>query len=90
MAAAMRTRTQWRDAWTDARSNAEDIVGKQEHVVATVLLTGRGKTSGASVEVRIHFHFKVRDGKIAYVYEYEDRAAAMRAAGLEGQDAHAH
>jgi hypothetical protein len=26
--------------------------------------------------------FKVRDGKVAYIYEHEDRAAALEAAGL--------
>jgi hypothetical protein len=27
-------------------------------------------------------HFKLRDGKITYVYEYEDRDEALTAAGL--------
>ena len=80
--AAIRTRAQWLDAWDDARSDPEDIVGESENVVATVHLTGRGKTSGVNVDVRIHFHFKVRDGKVVYVFEYADKAAALEAAGL--------
>jgi len=79
---AMRTRAEWRDAWDEARSEPEDVVGEGEHVVASVHITGRGKTSGASVDVRIHFHCKVQEGKVAYVYEYEDKAAALEAAGL--------
>jgi ketosteroid isomerase-like protein len=49
-----------------------------------VHLTGRGKTSGAKVDVRVHFHLKVRDGKIVYVYEHLDKAEALEAAGLVG------
>ena len=81
---AMRTREQWQDAWDDARSDAEDIVGGGENVVASVHLSGSGRTSGAKVDIRIHFHFKARDGKVFYVYEYEDKAAALEAAGLSG------
>jgi ketosteroid isomerase-like protein len=43
---------------------------------------GRGKTSGAKVDVRIHFHFKVQNGKVVYTFEYEDKAEALEAAGL--------
>jgi ketosteroid isomerase-like protein len=85
IAAAMRTRAEWRDAWEDARSEAEHLVGKGENVVATVRLTGRGKTSGANVDVRIHFHFKVREGKVVYAYEYGDKGAALEAAGLSDE-----
>jgi ketosteroid isomerase-like protein len=80
--AAVRTRAEWRDAWEDTRSEPEHVVGKGDNVVATVRLTGRGKTSGAKVDVRIHFHVKVRDGKVVYVYEHGDKAAALAAAGL--------
>jgi ketosteroid isomerase-like protein len=82
IAAAVRTRDQWRDAWDDARSDAEDVVGEGENVVASVHLTGRGKTSGAEVDVRIHFHLKVRDGKVVYVYEHLDKADALEAVGV--------
>jgi ketosteroid isomerase-like protein len=43
---------------------------------------GRGRVSGVEVDVHLHMHFKVRDGKIIYVFEYEDQAAALKAAGL--------
>jgi len=45
-------------------------------------LTGRGKMSGVEVDLRIYFHFKLRDGKIVYVYEYDDRGEALEVAGL--------
>jgi hypothetical protein len=31
IAAAMRTRAEWREAWEDARSDAEHVVGKGEN-----------------------------------------------------------
>ena len=79
---ARRTGNRCLDAWAEVRSDLEDLVDEGENVVATIHLTGRGKLSGANVDVRIHFHFKVRDGKIVYTYEYEEKAAALEAAGL--------
>ena len=53
-----------------------------DSVVACLHLTGRGKMSGVEVDLRVYQHFKLRDGKIVYVYEYEDRGEALEAAGL--------
>jgi ketosteroid isomerase-like protein len=53
-----------------------------DSVVACLHLTGRGKASGVEVDLRIYGHFKVRDGKIVYLYEYADRSEALEAAGL--------
>jgi ketosteroid isomerase-like protein len=79
---AMRIRNQWLDAWSEYRSEIEDVVAEGENVVVSLHATGRGKTSGVPVDVRIHFHFKVRDGRIVYTYEHLDKAAALEAAGL--------
>jgi ketosteroid isomerase-like protein len=79
---AMRIRNQWLDTWSDIRINLTQMVDRGEHVVATGHVTARGKGSGVEVDAWLHFHFKVRDGKIAYIYEYEDRAEALEAAGL--------
>ena len=35
-----------------------------------------------ATDVRLYLHIKVREGKIAYVYEYTDRDEALRASGL--------
>jgi ketosteroid isomerase-like protein len=79
---AMRIRNQWLDAWDEVRADLEEVVEGGESVVASIHIMGRGKTSGAEVDVRLHMHFKVREDKIVYLYEYEDRAAALEAAGL--------
>jgi ketosteroid isomerase-like protein len=80
---AQLVRSRWLDTWTEYRSEIEDVVAEGENVVASLHVIGQGKTSGVPVDLRIHFHFKVRDGKIVYTYEYLDKASALQAAGLE-------
>ena len=53
-----------------------------DSVVACLHLTGRGKMSGVEVDLRVYMHYKLRDGKIVYLYEYADRDEALEAAGL--------
>jgi ketosteroid isomerase-like protein len=79
---AVRVRSQWLEAWTEYRSELDDIAADGEDVVASLHVIGQGKASGVPVDVRIHFHFKVRDGKIVHTYEYLDKASALEAAGL--------
>jgi ketosteroid isomerase-like protein len=79
---AMKTRRRWLDAWDEVRTDLEDVAAKDENVVASVHMIGRGKASGVEVDVRIHFHFKVRDGKVVYTFEHLDKAQALEAAGL--------
>ena len=81
---AMRIRNGWLDAWDEHRVDIEEMLdGGGDDVVATAHSIARGLRSGVEVDVRLHFHFKVRDGKVVYVYEHQDRADALKAAGLE-------
>ena len=79
---AMRIRAAWLDAWAEHRLEIEDMLDGGDDVVATVHLAGRGRGSGVEVDVRLYGHVKVRDGKVVYVYEHENRADALRAVGL--------
>jgi ketosteroid isomerase-like protein len=81
---AVRIREGWLDAWDDHRTTIDELQGKGDSVYLAATLIGRGKGSGATVEVRLYGHFKVRDGKVAYFYEHLNRADALKAAGLEG------
>jgi ketosteroid isomerase-like protein len=47
---------------------------------------GRGRTSGAEVHATMAYLYRVRDGRIARVELYPDRAEALAAAGLSEQD----
>jgi ketosteroid isomerase-like protein len=80
---ATRIRNGWLDAWDEHRLEIEETRdGGGDDVVATVHLIGRGKGSGVEVDVRLYGHVKVRDGKVVYLYEHEDRVAALAAVGL--------
>jgi ketosteroid isomerase-like protein len=79
---AMRIRNGWLEAWDEMHVDLEQVVEEGDTIVASVHVTGRGKSSGIEVDTRIHLLFKNRDGKIAYVFEYTERAAALAAAGL--------
>jgi ketosteroid isomerase-like protein len=78
---AMRIRREWLDAWEEMGVDLEQVVEEGDCVVASVHVTGRGKSSGVEVDVRLHLLFRVRDEKIVYIFEHTDRAAALEAAG---------
>ena len=44
--------------------------------------SGRGRASGAEVHGETAYLYRLRDGKIAHVELFSDRAAALEAAGL--------
>jgi ketosteroid isomerase-like protein len=87
LAGARRIRGEWLDAWGEYHLDIEEIVHGGDDIVVSGQLSARGKASGVEVDVRLHGHMKVRDGKVAYIFEHEDRAAALEAAGLRGQAA---
>ncbi len=78
----MRIRNEWIGAWDEMQAELEDLVEKGESIVATVHVMGRGKASGVEVDTRLYLHFKVRDDKVIYLYEYEERKPALEAVGL--------
>jgi ketosteroid isomerase-like protein len=81
--AAMRIRNGWLDAWDEHSADIDEMLdGGGEDVLGVATLIGRGKASGVGVDVRLYGHFKVRDGKVVYIYEYQDRADALKAVGL--------
>lgn len=80
--AAMRVRAQWFDSWDQMQGELEETVEGTDGVVASIHVRGRGKASGVEVDVRLYLHFKVREGKVIYLYEHEDRAEALEAVGL--------
>jgi ketosteroid isomerase-like protein len=78
-----------RELWSDARNvfgdfrnEPERLIASDDHVVAYIRVCGRGKGSGAEVEARIAHLLTFRGGTVVRVDSYEDRDAALRAAGL--------
>ena len=80
--AALGVRRRWLESWDGYQVDIEEVKDGGEGVVVGLHLSGTGKGSGLEVDLRLHMHFKLRDGKVAYVYEYADRAEALKAAGL--------
>ena len=80
---AVRIRNGWLEAWDMYRLEVEEILDAGDDVLVSGVAVARGKGSGVKVELRLYFHAKVSDGKVVYVYEYQDRAEALKAVGLE-------
>jgi ketosteroid isomerase-like protein len=80
--AAIRVRRSWLENWEGHQMDVEEVKDGADSVVACLHLTGRGKMSGVEVDLRVYMHFKLRDGKIVYCYEYADRGEVLEAAGL--------
>ena len=80
--AALWNRNAWLDTWDEYRQDVEEVIEDGDSVVALIHIQARGKGSGVQVDVRFYAQIKVRDGKIVYIYDHEDREAALEAAGL--------
>jgi ketosteroid isomerase-like protein len=80
--AAVRNRNEWLDTWDSHRFDWQVVAEEGENVVVAVHITASGKASGVEVDVRFYAQVKVRDGKVAYIYDHGDREAALEAAGL--------
>jgi ketosteroid isomerase-like protein len=81
--AALRNRNAWLDTWDEHRLDVDEVVEEGDDVVVLIHVTGRGRRSGVMTDVRFFAQVKVRDGRVAYIYDHEDRAAALQAAGLQ-------
>jgi ketosteroid isomerase-like protein len=82
--AAMRNRNEWLAIWDEHQLELEEVVEDGDDVVVLVHITGRGRASGIDVNFRFYAQFTVRDGKVARIYDHEERQAALEAAGLSG------
>jgi ketosteroid isomerase-like protein len=80
--AALWNRNQWLDTWDEHRLDLKEVIEDGDDVVAGIQITARGRGSGVETGVRFYAQFKVRDGKVAYIYDHEARKTALEAAGL--------
>ena len=83
VAAAMQNRNEWLDTWDEHRLDLEEVIEDGDGVVALIHITARGKASGVKTDVRSYPHAKIRDHRIVYIFDHTDRAAALKAVGLE-------
>jgi hypothetical protein len=73
---------QFLDAFEDYRFEIEELLDAGDDVVVLTHQLGRGKGSGIEVDMRNAWVFTLRDGKLARIRPYADRAEALAAAGL--------
>ena len=72
----------WAGQWEDFRAEPERIIDAGDRVVVVVHQSGRGKTSGATVEQRIAYVFTIRDGKLSRWEVFLRVDEALEAVGL--------
>jgi ketosteroid isomerase-like protein len=70
------------DSFEDYRFEIEEILSAEDKVLVFNRQVGRGKGSGAEVEMRNAWLFVLREGRITRIRPYWDRAEALEAAGL--------
>ena len=80
--AAVRNRDEWLSIWEEHRFDVNDVAEDGDEVVVLVHITARGRASGIEVEFRFYAHFTLKDGKVVRIYDHEERAPALEAAGL--------
>ena len=69
--------------FTDLRIEPVELIDAGEQVISSVRFTGRGKASGAPVELTLISVSSLRDGRIYRARNYPDMASALEAAGLK-------
>ena len=80
--AVMSAGRRWWGTWEDYHLDAEELIDAGSSVVCVVRERGRGKGSGASVERCGAQIWTFRAGRIIRWDFFQDRAAALEAAGM--------
>jgi ketosteroid isomerase-like protein len=70
------------DAFPDLRFDADEFIDAGDHVLVPTHGRGRGKSSGALVELRFSNVWTLSDGKLTSCISYSDHTEALEAAGL--------
>jgi ketosteroid isomerase-like protein len=72
----------WNEAWESIDYRVEELIDAGgEHVVSVVTRHGRGRVSGAEVDLHVALAWTVRDGKVVHVAWFPTREDALDAVG---------
>lgn len=75
---------EWHEAWADVKYDYDELIDAGEGgVISVVTRHGRGRASGAEVELPLALLWTLRDGKVVRVVWFRTRGEALEAAGLE-------
>jgi ketosteroid isomerase-like protein len=76
--------SEWLDVWADYELEVEDIRAAPDgRVLSLVRQRGKGRHSGLGMEMELAQIATLRDGKVTRLENYEDRAEALDAIGLD-------
>jgi ketosteroid isomerase-like protein len=76
---------QWNEAWESVDYQVDDLIDAgAEQVVSVVTRHGRGRSSGAEVQVKVALLWTIRDGKVIRVVWFPTREEALAAAEGDG------
>jgi ketosteroid isomerase-like protein len=70
------------EAWEEYEHDCHELIDAGDHVVSIVTDRGRGRASGAEVELSGYGVWTIRDGKIIRVVWFRTREEALNAVGL--------
>jgi ketosteroid isomerase-like protein len=73
---------EWYTAWESTHNDVEELIDAGEYVVSIMTQRGRGRASGAQVELKQYAVWTIHDGKIARVVWFPTREEAFAAVGL--------
>jgi ketosteroid isomerase-like protein len=76
-----------RDSWTSWRFEAERFFDAGHCVVVFIKVIAEGEHSGLGAEQETAHVWKVRDGRLASIQIYRDRAQALEATGVSDSSA---
>jgi ketosteroid isomerase-like protein len=79
---ARRAFEEFSEPWGSQRYEAEEFIDAGDHVVTPVTSHHRGR-QGIEVRARAAFAWTIRDGQLARICFYQERAEALKAVGLE-------
>jgi ketosteroid isomerase-like protein len=72
----------WHEAWEEVTPELEEVIDAGEHAISVETTRGRGRTSGAEVELPHYAVWTIRNGKVVRVVWFATRDEALEAAGL--------
>jgi ketosteroid isomerase-like protein len=77
----------WAEVWEWLRNDVEEIVEAGDRVLVCGRMRGKGKASAVEVEIEVFNVFTFRDGKVMRMEFFTSKEPALRAAGLQSQEA---
>jgi len=84
---ALEAARSWAEAWEWLRNEVDEMVEAGKRVLVCGRTRGKGKGSAVEVEIDAFNVYTLRDGKVTRMEFFTSREPALRAAGLQSEEA---